>query len=42
MFFRIKPSGKRRYLQVVENTRKGRRTIPRVRATLGRIEDFRS
>lgn len=40
MFFRVKPSGKRRYLQIVENTRKGRRTIQRVRATLGRIEDL--
>ena len=40
MFFRIKPSGKRRYLQIVENTRNGRRTIQRVRATLGRIEDL--
>src|SRR5271170_3222374 len=40
MFFRIKPSGQRRYLQIVENTRNGRRTIQRVRATLGRIEDL--
>jgi hypothetical protein len=40
MFFRVKPSGKRRYLQIVENTRNGRRTIQRVRATLGRIEDL--
>ena len=40
MFFRIKPSGDRRYLQIVENTRDGRRTSQRVLATLGRIEDL--
>ncbi len=40
MFFRIKPSGDRRYLQIVENTRDGRRTTQRVLATLGRIEDL--
>ena len=27
MFFRIKPSGERRYLQIVENTRDGARTV---------------
>jgi hypothetical protein len=36
MFFRIKPSGERRYLQIVENTRDGARTRQRVLATLGR------
>jgi Transposase DDE domain len=40
MFFRIKPSGPRRYLQIVENTRDGTRTVQRVVATLGRIEDL--
>ncbi len=40
MFFRIKPSGERRYLQIVENTRDGTRTVQRVLATLGRIEDL--
>ncbi len=40
MFFRIKPSGDRSYLQIVENTRDGRRTTQRVLATLGRIEDL--
>ena len=39
MFFRIKPSGERRYLQLVENTRDGTATRQRVLATLGRIED---
>ena len=40
MFFRIKPSGDRRYLQIVENTRDGARTVQRVLATLGRVEDL--
>ena len=40
MFFRIKPSGERRYLQIVENTRDGTATRQRVLATLGRIEDL--
>jgi hypothetical protein len=40
MFFRIKSSGDRRYLQLVENTRKGARTVQRVLATLGRIEQL--
>src|SRR6478752_580399 len=40
MFFRIKPSGERRYLQIVENTRDGPRTRQRVIATLGRVEDL--
>ena len=38
MFFRLKPSGERRYLQIVENTRDGAATRQRVLATLGRIE----
>ena len=40
MFFRIKPAGERRYLQIVENSRDGARTVQRVLATLGRVEDF--
>ena len=39
MFFRIKPSGPRRYLQLVENTRDGAATRQRVLATLGRVDD---
>jgi hypothetical protein len=39
MFFRVKPSGARRYLQLVENTRDGTATRQRVLATLGRIDD---
>src|SRR5260370_34737858 len=42
MFFRIKPSGERRYLQIVENTRDGTRTVQRVLATLGRVEELQS
>jgi hypothetical protein len=40
MFFRIKPSGERRYLQIVENTRDGAATRQRVVATLGRVEEL--
>ena len=40
MFFRIKPSGPRRYLQIVENTRDGATTRQSVIATLGRVEDL--
>ena len=40
MFFRIKLAGERRYLQIVENRRDGQRTVQRVLATLGRVEDL--
>ncbi len=40
MFFRVKPSGARRYLQLVENTRDGAATRQRVLATLGRVDDL--
>jgi Transposase DDE domain len=39
MFFRVKPSGPRRYLQLVENTRNGTATRQRVLASLGRVDD---
>jgi hypothetical protein len=39
MFFRVKPSGARRYLQLVENTRDGTATRQRVLASLGRVDD---
>ena len=42
MFFRIKPSGTRRYLQIVENTRDGAATRQRVVATLGRVQDLQA
>ncbi len=38
MFFRIKPSGQYRYLQLVENHRDGYRTVQRVLFTLGRLD----
>ena len=38
MFFRIKPSGPRRYLQIVENRWQGGRSRQRVVATLGRLD----
>jgi len=40
MFFRIKSSGARRYLQIVENKRHGARTVQRVVASLGRVEEL--
>ena len=40
MFFRIKPSGARRYLQIVENTREGTKTRQSVIATLGRVDEL--
>jgi Transposase DDE domain len=40
MFFRIKPSGDRRYLQIVENTRDGAKTRQSVLATLGRVDEL--
>ena len=38
MFFRVKPSGRYRYLQLVENHREGYRTVQRVVLTLGRLD----
>jgi len=38
MFFRIKPSGPYRYLQLVENHRDGYRTVQRVLCTVGRLD----
>ncbi|HEX8827570.1 MAG TPA: transposase [Xanthobacteraceae bacterium] len=40
MFFRVKPSGERRYLQIVENVRDGAKTRQSVLATLGRVEEL--
>ncbi len=40
MFFRIKPSGTRRYLQIVENRREGAKTRQTVLATLGRVDEL--
>lgn len=38
MFFRVKPSGPYRYLQLVENHRDGYRTVQRVLFTVGRLD----
>jgi hypothetical protein len=40
MFFRVKPSGERRYLQIVENVRDGTKTRQSVLATLGRVDEL--
>jgi hypothetical protein len=40
MFVRVKPSGPYRSLQIVENHREGRRTVQRVLATLGRVDQL--
>ena len=40
MFFRVKPSGPRRYLQLVENYWDGGRSKQRVLATLGRLDQL--
>ncbi len=40
MFARIKPSGRYRYLQIVENRREGPKTIQRVIATIGRLDQL--
>jgi len=41
MFFRIKQSGPRQYLQIVENARQQGRVCQRVLATLGRLDELR-
>ena len=40
MFFRVKPAGDRRYLQIVENRRDGAKTRQSVVATLGRLDEL--
>ena len=40
MFVRIKPSGTRKYLQIVENYREGKKVRQRVIVTLGRAEQL--
>jgi hypothetical protein len=40
VFFRLKPSGERQYLQIVENQRDGTKTRQRVIATLGRADEL--
>ena len=40
MFFRIKPSGGRRYLQIVENKRVDGKVRQLVRLTIGRMDEL--
>ena len=40
MFARVKKSGKYQYLQIVENRREGKKTIQRVIATIGRMDQL--
>lgn len=40
MFARIKKSGQHQYLQIVENRREGKKTIQRVIATIGRMDQL--
>jgi hypothetical protein len=40
MFFRVKKSGSRQYLQIVENSREGDRVRQRVLTTLGRLDQL--
>jgi hypothetical protein len=40
MFARVKKSGKRQYLQIVENRREGKKTVQRVVSTLGRMDQL--
>ena len=41
MFFRVKQSGPRQYLQIVENSRADGRVRQRVLTTLGRLDDLK-
>ena len=40
MFARVKKTGQYQYLQIVQNRREGKKTIQRVIATLGRVEEL--
>ena len=40
MFARVKKSGRHQYLQIVENRRVGEKTVQRVIATIGRIDQL--
>ena len=42
MFFRVKQSGPRQYLQIVENSRQDGRVCQRVLTTLGRLDELRN
>jgi hypothetical protein len=40
MFARVKKSGKYQYLQIVQNRREGQKTVQRVLATVGRLDQM--
>lgn len=40
MFVRVKPSGRYKYLQLVENTREGKKVKQHVLFTLGRLDQL--
>ena len=42
MFARIKKSGRYQYLQIVENRRFGAKTVQRVIATIGRMDQLQA
>jgi len=42
MFARIKKSGRYEYLQIVENRRVGAKTVQRVIATIGRMDQLQA
>jgi hypothetical protein len=42
MFVRVKPSGRRKYLQVAESFREGRKVRQRVVCTLGRLDELQA
>lgn len=42
MFARVKKSGPYEYLQIVENRREGKKTIQRVIATIGRVDQMQA
>ena len=42
MFARVKKAGPYEYLQIVENRREGSKTIQRVIATIGRMDQMRA
>lgn len=42
MFARVKKTGPYEYLQIVENRREGKKTIQRIVATLGRVDQMQA
>ena len=42
MFARVKTSGQYQYLQIVQNRREGTKTIQRVVATIGRMDQIQA